>query len=109
MQHGEHYSMHRVYINEGILGSPLIAFASTLQQVENALVKQNGGDVKKAVAAANDARKNFLKAENKISDENILAAITMMYYMDVEKNQRPIGFFESIKGSYGDLNNDRYL
>jgi peptidase S46-like protein len=100
------YSMHRVYINEGILGSPLIAFASTLQQVENALVKQNGGDIKKAMTAANDARKIFLKAENKTSDQNILAAITMMYYKDVDRNQRPIGFFESVKGSYGDLNNE---
>ena len=38
------YTKHRVYMNEGIMGSPLIAFAASLQQVENALVKQGGGD-----------------------------------------------------------------
>ena len=66
------YSMHRVYINEGVLGSPLIALASTLQQVENALVKQNGGDIKKAITAARDARKIFLESrKNKTSDEKI--------------------------------------
>ena len=100
------YSMQRVYINEGILGSPLIAFAASLQQVENALVRQSAGDPAKAVASAAEVRKKFLKAENRPSDENILAAMTMMFYKDIDKNQRPIGFFENIKGSYGDLTSE---
>ena len=68
------YSMHRVYMNEGIFGSPLIAFTSSLLQVENALVstKSNATDIKNAAAAADDARNEFLKDENKISDQNIL-------------------------------------
>ena len=33
------YAEHRQYMNEGIFGSPLIAFASSLLQVESALVK----------------------------------------------------------------------
>jgi hypothetical protein len=100
------YSKHRVYINEGIFGSPLIAFAASLQQLENALVKQNGGDVKKILEAANTARKKFLADENKISDEEIVAAVTMMYYSDIDKNQHPIGFYESLKGSFGDLRDE---
>jgi hypothetical protein len=100
------YSMQRVYINEGILGSPLMAFAASLQQVEIALVKQNGGDIKKLMAAAIEARKKFLSGENRISDQQIVASITRMYFMDVDKNQRPVGFYESVKGSYGDLNNE---
>jgi hypothetical protein len=100
------YSKHRVYINEGILGSPLIAFAGTLQQVENALVKQNGGDSRKAIEAANEARNNFLKRENKASDQNILAMITMMFYTDIDKNQFPIGFYEGLKASFGDLSDE---
>jgi hypothetical protein len=100
------YSLQRVYINEGILGSPLIAFSATLQQVENALVKQNGGDLKKAMGAAIDARKIFLKNENKPSDQKIVAAVAMQFYKGVDKNQDPIGFFESIKGSYGDLQSE---
>ena len=31
---------HRMFINEGILGSPLLAYAATLMQVEAAMVKQ---------------------------------------------------------------------
>jgi hypothetical protein len=96
------YSKHRVYLNEGILGSPLIAFAGTLQEVENALVKQGGGDVRKALEAASEARKKFLKVENKASDQNILASSTMMFYQDIDKDQQPIGFYEQLGGSFGD-------
>jgi len=100
------YSKHRVYINEGIFGSPLIAFASSLQQLENALVKQNGGNIKKILDAVNSARKTFLANENKVSDEEIVAATTMMFYTDIDKNQHPIGFYESLKGSFGDLKDE---
>ena len=34
------YAKHRMYINEGILGSPLLAFASTLMLLESELVKK---------------------------------------------------------------------
>ncbi|HXB45491.1 MAG TPA: S46 family peptidase [Puia sp.] len=100
------YSKLRVYINEGIFGSPLIAFAASLQQLENAMVKQNGGDIKKILEAANASRKKFLGDENKISDEQIVAAITSKYYTDIDKNQHPIGFYESLKGSFGDLKDE---
>ncbi len=42
------YSKHRVYINEGIFGSPLLAFAASLQQVEIAIAKKgSSADIKK--------------------------------------------------------------
>lgn len=100
------YSKHRLYLDEGILSSPLIAFAVSLLQVENALVKQGGGNIKKAIDAATEARSRFLKQENKISDQNIISAFTKMFYMDIDKNQRPIGFYEGLKGSFGDLNDE---
>lgn len=98
------YSKHRVFINEGIMGSPLIAYASTLQQVENAIVKQGGSaDIQKAVTAADKSRTAFMETENQPSDRNILAKVLEMYYNEVDKSQHPIGFFESIRGSFGDL------
>jgi len=100
------YSKHRVFLNEGIFGSPLIAFASTLQEVENALVKPGGGDIKKALRAAGEARKNFLKDENRASDQNILAAVTQLYYTDIDKSQQPIGFYEALKANFGDLHDE---
>ena len=99
------YSKHRVYINEGIFGSPLIAYAASLQQVENALVRQgiSSADIKKAVESASESRKEFLKGENKPSDQNILATVLQMYYNAVDKSQHPIGFFEAMRNNYGDL------
>jgi len=99
------YSKHRVYINEGIFGSPLLAFAASLQQVENALVRQGmaSADIRKALQAADESRKEFIKGENKPSDKNILAAVLQMYYNNVDKSQHPIGFFESIRNNFGDL------
>lgn len=98
------YSKHQVYLNEGIFGSPLLAFAASLQQVENAIVKKgSSADIKKAVEAAKAARTNFLESENKVSDQNIVAKVLMMFYNDIDKSQHPIGFYESLRGSYGDL------
>jgi hypothetical protein len=99
------YALHRVYINEGILGSPLLAFAATLQQVENTMVKPgtSQADIKKVIESANTTRKNFLAAHNKVSDQNIIGAVLQMYYNEVPKEQQPIGFYEAIKNEYGAL------
>lgn len=101
------YSKHRIYLNEGIFGSPLIAFAASLQQVENAIVKKGGSaDIQRAIASAKEMREEFLKSENRVSDENILAAVLQMFYNDVDKNQHPIGFFQSLRGSNGALDEE---
>ncbi|MBS1563078.1 MAG: S46 family peptidase, partial [Bacteroidetes bacterium] len=101
------YSKTRVYMTEGILGSPLLGFASSLLQIEAAILKQgNAADIKKAVAAADKARDNFLKEENKASDQNIMATVIMMYYTDIDQSQHPIGFYESVKSAYGDLKDE---
>lgn len=101
------YSKHRVYINEGIMGSTALGFAGSLQQVENALVKKGGSaDIKKAVAAATEYRTEMLKTVNKPSDQNIVAAALKMYYEEVDKSQHPVGFFESLRANFGDLKDE---
>jgi hypothetical protein len=101
------YSKHRWYINEAIFGSPLLAFAGSLQQVENAMVKQGGTDaIKKAIEAAKKARADFLKSENKPSDQQILAQALMLFYNDIDKAQHPIGFYDGIRNNYGDLKDE---
>lgn len=99
------YSKTRVYMMEGVYGSPLIAFAGSLLQLERALVSinANAADVKKAADAADNYRKEFLTDENKPSDQNILAAITKMYYEDIPQDQQPVGFYNNLRNNYGDL------
>jgi hypothetical protein len=102
------YAKHRQYLNEGIMGSPLIAFASQLIGLESALVKQNvpAADLKKAIEGVKAARTGFIASENKVSDQNIIAAITRMYYEDVDKEQQPVGFYNTLKSQFGALNED---
>lgn len=102
------YSKTRVYMNEGIFGCSLIAFAGSLLQIENAMVssKSTAADIKNAVDAAGKARKKFLEGEDKESDRNILAAVTKMYYEDIPQDQHPNGFYYNIKNQYGDLKDE---
>lgn len=97
------YSKHRQYLREGILGSPLAAFAASLMGLEAALVKTgaSGADIKKAADAADAQRKGFLEGEDKPSDVKILAAVAFAFYNDIDKSQHPIGFYEKLKAAYG--------
>jgi hypothetical protein len=103
------YAKQRVYINEGIFGSPLIDYAgSYLIPLENALVKTGTSKeaLKKAIDAANEKRKAFLEEENKISDQNIVGAVTMMFYNDIARDQHPVGFYGNLKNQYGPLDDE---
>ncbi len=93
------YAEERVYLNEGILGSPLAAFAASARMAATA--KNAGTD--EAKKQLNTRRAAFLEAEDRPSDENILAASTKMFYDNVEKDQQPKGFFEALQQKYGSL------
>jgi hypothetical protein len=99
------YALHRVYINEGILGSPLMAFAASLQNLENTMVRPGASSdqIKKATEAASTARKNFLGSHNRASDLNILGSVLQMYYNEVPKDQQPQGLFTALRNEYGAL------
>ena len=101
------YSKHRQYLREGILGSPLNTFASSLIALEQALTKQGATpeEIKKAIDAADAARKNFIKNEDVPSDKNILAAVAKAFYTDIDKSQHPKGTFEKL-AAYGDLQDE---
>jgi len=102
------YAKQRMYLNEGVAGSPLAGTAAGLISLETLLLKNgaSSADIKKATDAATANRKAFLEKEDLPSDEKILAATAMMFYNDVDKNQHPIGFFEGVKSNYGDLKDE---
>ncbi len=108
------YAKHRQYMSEGVMGSPLIGFASSLLSVEAALKSTDGkaGDPKKMMESMDKQRASFLAEENRLSDENILAATTKMFYEDVDSAQHPSGFFAGLQSTHGPLNEfatyDRY-
>ncbi|HEV8083058.1 MAG TPA: S46 family peptidase [Chitinophagaceae bacterium] len=102
------YAKQRVYIFEGILGSPLAAYASSLIDLERSLVEtgKTQADLKKALVAADQSRKKFIAGEDQPSDRKIMAATAMMYYTDIDRNQRPIDFYQNIKEKFGPLTDD---
>jgi hypothetical protein len=101
------YAKHRVYINEGILGSPLLAMASALKNLETQLTnpKAKPEDVTKLIEALKAQYTRFIKGENVASDKNIVASVIQQYYQNVDKTQQPQNFFNDLK-TYGDLNSE---
>jgi len=99
------YSKMRQYLNEGILGSPLAGASSRLISLEDKLIKTNtpAAELTKAIEAATTARAAFKESEDLPSDEKIMAKTAMMFYNDVINSQHPIGFFENMKATYGNL------
>lgn len=102
------YAKVRVYTTEGILGSPLTSFASSLMSIERVLSEsgRSEADIKRAMQAANNARNNFLAKSDKISDRIIVAKTAKMFYDDVDKSQHPEGFFQEIQNNFGSLNSE---
>lgn len=99
------YAKHRQFMAEGVMGSPLIAFAGSLLSLEAALKSADGkaGDLKKMLESVDKQRTAFLADENRPSDEHILAATTKMFYEDVESAQHPVDFFKKMESTVGSL------
>ena len=92
-------------MTEGIFGSPLIAFASSLQKLDAVLSKKDvtKEEIAKAVDAAKIAQAAFAKGENIVSDKNILAFVTHSYFTDIDAGQHPSAFYSMINTKFGDL------
>lgn len=102
------YAKSRVYLNEGILGSPLMAFAANTKALDDVLSKPNAtpeeiAKTSKAVKAAYD---RFSKGENMTSDKNILSIVLKRFREDIDANQQPEAFYMQLKTVYGDLSKD---
>ncbi len=99
------YSKQRQYLNEGILGSPLAAFAASFISLEDKLLKAStpAAEIRKAIETVTARRTAFLASEDLTSDEKIVSNVAMMFYNDIDKNQHPVGFYEGMKAGYGSL------
>lgn len=99
------YAKHRMYLNEGINGSPLIAFAASLKQLETVLSDPSQKPEEKTALIENvkKAHAAFIHAENKASDQAILAIVLKMFYKDIDGSERPEEFYTMMKNNYGNL------
>ena len=100
------YAKQRVYISEGILGSPLLAFASSLKVLKDSIGKTKPENLTKIIEDLKTAYETFIKSENIASDRNIFAIVTQLFYTDIDPSQRPQLFYNMLKTTYGPLEKD---
>ena len=65
-------------------------------------------DLQKAMNRADEARKRYLTGNNLKADQNILAAVVMMFYNDIDKSQQPKGFYEEVLSKYSSIDASPY-
>ena len=99
------YAKHRVYLAEGIMGSPLIAFAANLQKLEVALEKGDQKEIARISEILKRVWNSFYESENVASDKNILSFVTREFYAEVDAAQHPKGFYNWLSAKFGDLKN----
>lgn len=99
------YAKHRMFIREGVLGSPLLSFASNLMALDAATKKPGvkPDEITALTKQLKNAYETFIDGENVTSDKNILASVLQMYYSEVDATQHPKAEFDRIKSKYGDL------
>ena len=99
------YAMHRMYMNEGINGCRLIQTASGWQKLQTLLMQRDykPEELKKAVDAADQSRKDYHENYNLKAEENILATAVMMYLTDIDASQQPKGFYENLFKKYSSI------
>lgn len=102
------YAKARTYLTEGILGSPLASFASSLMNLERVLgnSKSTADDINKALQAADKSRTNFLAKEDLPSDQIIMAKTAMMYHDAIAADQQPENFYKNLSEKYGSLSDE---
>ena len=102
------YAKSRVYLNEGIMGSPLIAFAAGLKNLDAQMsaAGTKPEEIAKTSAALKTSFDRFIKGENVASDKNILAVVLKMFYLDIDASQRPQAFYDKLQKDFGDLGKD---
>lgn len=101
------YAKHRVYLNEGILGSPLLAMAANMQRLDALLSKKDASkeEIAKMVGMLKRAHAAFIEGEDVTSDKNILAFVTQSFYNEVDATQHPKGFYNWVSTKFGELKN----
>jgi hypothetical protein len=97
------YAMSRVYYTEGIQGSPLIKFATSLLGLNKLMNTKDASKTRidSALQNADRSRAAFIASENRASDEKILADVLMMFRANIDPAQQPKAFYDELSANYG--------
>jgi len=102
------YAKHKEYLEQGIYGPLLVKFAQKLFPLNEMLTRGKTADstLKRKIKELDAEHTKLMKDLNKASEMKMMAAITKAYYMDVDKDQQPVAFFNQLKNKWGGLKED---
>jgi hypothetical protein len=104
------YALHATYVREGIAGCAILSNAIKYMALEKALSaeKQDPEQIKKAVDLLKNEAEEFYKRFDVSAEENILAAISTMYYENIAIDQQPAYMAEVVKKYKGKTNRETF-
>jgi hypothetical protein len=102
------YNLHRTYINEGIFGSSLAAFATAFIDLDKGGDTLSAETKTKIIAGIKARSEGFFKMYNPASDQKILAATLQMFYENIPADQHPAYMKEILKKSKGKTNAEKF-
>ncbi len=94
------YAASRVYLIEGILGSPLVAFCTHLHSYTEALQSGDAHAISQAMQSLDSLHKDFIAHENIKSDQEILSSMLLQFYLDIPVSQQPTDFYNTLLRNY---------
>jgi len=102
------FAKSQVFFREGIMGSPLIAFAAGLKSFDMMMSNPNATEAEKAAVRKQIASgyERFIAGENTASDKKILAYMLKEFVYSIEGKQTPGSFYQMLKSTYGPLQDE---
>jgi hypothetical protein len=98
------FEKQRMYLVEGINGSPILQNSATLMGFEKMMEEKK--DLTKTIENISKRRTDLKAGMDLVSDARILAKAIEMFYNDVDKSQHPVGFYDMVKNKYGALEDE---
>jgi hypothetical protein len=98
------YAKHSTYYSEAFKGPGLTKVAAGLEPLRKYLEKgeRSKDSIDKYAASLKSTQRTFLKDGDMATDKELFAAMTQMYYTDVNKAQHPDIYQKVILKKYGD-------
>lgn len=92
------YALHMTYMQEGIFGSAILAYANQYKDLEKLLTeKADPEKIKNEVEKLKENAWHFFKSFNGKAEEKILAGLTQSFYENIATEQQPAYMIEIIK------------
>jgi hypothetical protein len=101
----KNYNLSATYIREAMLGSELLTYAYSFNNLDKVLANKDSKpeDIKKAADALVPPIEDYFKEYSINTDKKITAALLELYSNDVPKNQQSPGFTQLVAKSKGDF------